>query len=135
RRRAAGATLVEQHDAVLRRIVEAPHLRAAAAAGAAVQQHHRLAAGVAALLEVQAMAVGHLQEAGVEGFDLGIEAAHAASMPQPAPGPAILELASRELVGAARFELATPTTPLWCATRLRYAPTGGLLPRSVARGE
>ena len=28
------------------------------------------------------------------------------------------------MVGAARFELATPTTPLWCATRLRYAPTG-----------
>ena len=27
------------------------------------------------------------------------------------------------MVGAARFELATPTTPLWCATRLRYAPT------------
>ena len=26
------------------------------------------------------------------------------------------------LVGARRFELPTPTTPLWCATRLRYAP-------------
>ena len=29
-----------------------------------------------------------------------------------------------KLVGAGRFELPTPTTPLWCATRLRYAPTG-----------
>ena len=28
-----------------------------------------------------------------------------------------------EMVGAGRFELPTPTTPLWCATRLRYAPT------------
>ena len=28
-----------------------------------------------------------------------------------------------KLVGARRFELPTPTTPLWCATRLRYAPT------------
>ena len=28
----------------------------------------------------------------------------------------------KHLVGAARFELTTPTTPLWCATRLRYAP-------------
>ncbi len=27
------------------------------------------------------------------------------------------------MVGAGRFELPTPTTPLWCATRLRYAPT------------
>ena len=29
----------------------------------------------------------------------------------------------KKLVGAGRFELPTPTTPLWCATRLRYAPT------------
>src|SRR5258706_1511655 len=27
------------------------------------------------------------------------------------------------LVGATGFEPPTPTTPLWCATRLRYAPT------------
>lgn len=26
------------------------------------------------------------------------------------------------IVGATRFELATPTTPLWCATGLRHAP-------------
>jgi hypothetical protein len=28
-----------------------------------------------------------------------------------------------ELVGTARFELATPCTPSKCATRLRYVPT------------
>ena len=28
-----------------------------------------------------------------------------------------------KLVGARGFEPPTPTTPLWCATRLRYAPT------------
>ncbi len=27
------------------------------------------------------------------------------------------------MVGAKGFEPSTPTTPLWCATRLRYAPT------------
>ena len=29
------------------------------------------------------------------------------------------------MVGARGFEPPTPTTPLWCATRLRYAPTSG----------
>jgi hypothetical protein len=29
----------------------------------------------------------------------------------------------KELVGTARFELATPCTPSKCATRLRYVPT------------
>ena len=28
-----------------------------------------------------------------------------------------------KLVGARGFEPPTPTTPLWCATRLRHAPT------------
>ncbi len=28
------------------------------------------------------------------------------------------------MVGAAGFEPATPTPPVWCATGLRYAPTG-----------
>ncbi len=32
-------------------------------------------------------------------------------------------LGLRELVGTVRFELTTPSTPCWCATRLRYAPT------------
>ncbi len=29
----------------------------------------------------------------------------------------------QRMVGARGFEPPTPTTPLWCATRLRYAPT------------
>ena len=28
-------------------------------------------------------------------------------------------------IGAAGFEPTTPTTPKWCATKLRYAPSGG----------
>src|ERR1700735_2637628 len=32
---------------------------------------------------------------------------------------------SKILVGATRFELATPCTPCKCATRLRHAPTEG----------
>ncbi len=27
-------------------------------------------------------------------------------------------------IGAAGFEPTTPTTPKWCATKLRYAPAG-----------
>src|SRR3546814_17135270 len=65
------------HDAVLRRVVEAPHLRAATAARAAVQQHHRLAHGVAALLVMERVAVVDFELAGVAGFDLGRERAHA----------------------------------------------------------
>lgn len=30
----------------------------------------------------------------------------------------------RFMVGATGFEPATPITPRWCATELRYAPTG-----------
>lgn len=36
-----------------------------------------------------------------------------------------------ELVGATGFEPATPTPPVWCATRLRYAPSE----RCVNEGE
>src|SRR3546814_7147329 len=81
------------HDAVLRRVVEAPHLRAATAARAAVQQHHLLAPGVAALLVMERVAVVDFELAGVEGFDLGIERAHAGNpwkkrRPSLAVGPA-----------------------------------------------
>jgi hypothetical protein len=37
------------------------------------------------------------------------------------------------MVGAGRFELPTPTTPLWCATRLRYAPTIDPKPNQATR--
>jgi hypothetical protein len=33
-------------------------------------------------------------------------------------------MADFEMVGTARFELATPCTPSKCATRLRHVPTG-----------
>jgi hypothetical protein len=33
-----------------------------------------------------------------------------------------LELAGLKKIGAAGFEPTTPTTPKWCATKLRYAP-------------
>ena len=39
-----------------------------------------------------------------------------------------------KLVGATRFELATPCTPCKCATRLRHAPTvGGMITEKPAR--
>lgn len=44
-------------------------------------------------------------------------------------------LIGKRMVGAAGFEPTTPTPPVWCATRLRYAPTITLLaPRSFALG-
>ena len=36
-------------------------------------------------------------------------------------------------IGAAGFEPTTPTTPKWCATKLRYAPADGSY-HSVFRG-
>lgn len=32
------------------------------------------------------------------------------------------------MVGAAGFEPTTPTTPKWCATKLRYAPNTDKIP-------
>ena len=43
-------------------------------------------------------------------------------MQQGAPKDAPLVGVLIEMVGAARFELATPCTPCRCATGLRYAP-------------
>src|SRR5690606_38090123 len=63
--------------AVLRRIVEAAHLVRAAATGTPVQQHDRLAVGIAALLVVEDVTVVDAERAGVEGFDLGVQRAHA----------------------------------------------------------
>ena len=48
-------------------------------------------------------------------------AARALALPTDIAG---LIYSLRELVGTVRFELTTPSTPCWCATRLRYAPTG-----------
>ena len=74
RQRAAAAALVEQHDAVARGVVVAPHGGVAAAARPAVHDQHRLAAGVAALLEVDLVASADLQPLLAIGLDRWIEA-------------------------------------------------------------
>ena len=43
-------------------------------------------------------------------------------MRKGAPKDALIAKSLLEMVGAARFELATPCTPCRCATGLRYAP-------------
>src|SRR5436189_167594 len=61
RQGAAAAALVEQHDAVARRVVIAAHGGIAAAAGPAVHDQRRLAVGVAALLEVELVSPADLE--------------------------------------------------------------------------
>ena len=73
RRALAAAALVEQHDAVARRIEEAAHLRVGPAARPAVQEHRRLAVRVAALLEVELVDVGDAQKARAVRFDRWIK--------------------------------------------------------------
>ena len=47
---------------------------------------------------------------------------------------AIIEPSAYSLVGATGFEPATPSTPCWCASRLRYAPFEKLwIPRPMLR--
>ena len=36
-------------------------------------------------------------------------------------------------IGAAGFEPTTPTTPKWCATKLRYAPSDASYHRALRR--
>jgi hypothetical protein len=36
-------------------------------------------------------------------------------------------------IGAAGFEPTTPTTPKWCATKLRYAPSESSYHRALRR--
>ncbi|GEM_PF-4458335 len=74
-RRAAGAALVEQHDAISVRVVETPHLLAATGARATVEHHHRLSVGIAALLEVDGVTIIDLQCVTVEWLDLGVQLA------------------------------------------------------------
>jgi hypothetical protein len=43
------------------------------------------------------------------------------------------QLEEEKLVGTAGFEPTTTTPPVWCATRLRYAPISvGILTASIA---
>src|SRR4029077_16451824 len=74
RRGAPAAPLVEQHDAVTRRIVIAAHHGGGASAGAAMQQHGGLAVRIAAFLEVKLMQRGNLESSRAVGDDLGEEA-------------------------------------------------------------
>lgn len=71
-----GTALVEQDDPVLGRVVELAHFFTAAATGATVQHHHRLAVGVAALFEIQRVAIVDLQRADVVRGDGGIQRTH-----------------------------------------------------------
>ena len=82
----AAAALVEQHDAVLRRVEQPTLGRARAAARAAVQEHDGLAVGVARGLPVHLLAVADVEHAGVVRFDLGVEVAHQATIGEDARG-------------------------------------------------
>ena len=73
RQRAAAAALVEQHDAVARRVVVAAHGGVAAAAGPAVHDQRRLAVGVAAFLEVDLVPPADLEPLLAIGLDRRIE--------------------------------------------------------------
>ena len=74
----AAAALVEEHDAVARRVEETPHPRVGAAARAAVQEHHRFAARVAAFLPVDLVQRRDAQHAAAVRVDRGVEAAQRA---------------------------------------------------------
>ena len=63
RRAAPAAALVEEHDVKARRVEELALASVAATAGTAVQEQHRQAVGIAAALEVQAVAVADLEQA------------------------------------------------------------------------
>ena len=85
RHRTPAAALVEQNDAVLGRIVESPHLRAASGAGTAMQQHHGFALRIAALFVIERVARIDCQPAGVVGLDVGIQRAHVRVRPVGRP--------------------------------------------------
>ena len=74
RRRASAAALVEQDDAVARRVVIAAHGRIAATAGSAMHDEHGFAVALAALLVIEIMAARNSQPAVAVGLDRGIKA-------------------------------------------------------------
>ena len=75
RRGTSASALIEQHDAVVLRIEEAPAFRIASRAGATVQKHNRLAVRIAALLVIQRMQIRHGEHAVIVGLDIGIQRA------------------------------------------------------------
>src|SRR2546422_431059 len=75
-RAAAASALLEEHDAPLAPVEEAPVPRIEPSPRTAVQEDDRPALGVAALLEVEAVAGGHLQASGLVGLDRRKEFSH-----------------------------------------------------------
>ena len=73
RRRAAGAALVVDHDAVVRRVEELAVHRARTRAGAAVQEDDRHAVGIAAFFPVHAVPAVEVEEAVAARLDGGEE--------------------------------------------------------------
>src|SRR6185369_4709445 len=73
RQPASAAALVEQHDAVARGVVVAAHGGVAASARSTVHDQRRLAAGIAAFLEVDFVAAADLQPLLAIGLDRWIE--------------------------------------------------------------
>ena len=65
----ATAPLIKQHHPIGRRIKITPHCRAAAAAGTAVQNQHRDAIWIAALFDINAVAIAHIHDALIERID------------------------------------------------------------------
>src|SRR5438552_3231489 len=63
------SALIEQHDAISRRVVKLPILRHESTTRPAMQKHHRLAVWIAALLVINLVNVRHFQTRSVEGFD------------------------------------------------------------------
>src|SRR6185437_11425007 len=68
--------LVEQHDAVARRIEEAEVVRGQTGTRAAMQEHYRQAGRVAAFLHMQGVQRIDRQTPGPVRLDLGIQLAH-----------------------------------------------------------
>ncbi|MPM56844.1 hypothetical protein SDC9_103660 [bioreactor metagenome] len=75
RRRGPAAALVEHHDAVALGIEEPTPLGATATARAAVQEDRRLTGRVAALLDIDALAISDIDRRGVVGIDRRVQLA------------------------------------------------------------
>src|SRR5580698_945834 len=71
----AAATLVEQHDAVNRRVEEASAFRTGTAARTTMQEYHRLTLWITALLVIDRMQRRHRQEADIVSLDFRVQGA------------------------------------------------------------
>ncbi|MPL60841.1 hypothetical protein SDC9_06403 [bioreactor metagenome] len=73
RARQTAAALVEKNHPIMRRIKEPPHRRAASAPRPAMAHHHRAPLRMARLLDIDPMAIAHVEHALVEGLDRRVE--------------------------------------------------------------